>query len=132
MRTKILTFILMAGTVVGCAGNPPPPPPMAAAPPPPPPAPMAMGPFDGVYRGTPVLSAESPARCAKMNKPVTVRVGKNNAFTAMGLRGTIGPDGTVMASGRGKPSISGTASAGTINLTTMKGPCTYTTALSKA
>ena len=130
MRTKILTFILMAGTVVGCASNPPPPPPMAAAPPPPPPPPMVMGPFDGVYRGTPTLTAESPARCAKMNRPVTVRVMRNNSFTAMGMRGTIGPDGMVSSTGRGG-SLAGNAANGTLTLTSTKGPCTYTTVLAK-
>ena len=134
MRTKLLTFLLMAGTVVGCASNPPPPAPMpvAAAAPAPAPAPMALGPFDGTYRGTPVLAEDAPKNCPKMNRSTTVRVMKNNSFTANGMKGTIGPDGNVSSPARARMGMTGTAGNGSLNLTTMRGKCTYNTVLNKA
>ncbi len=133
MRTKILTFVLMAGTVVGCASNPPPPPPMAVAPPPPPPAPVVMGPFDGLYKGVPSLAADAPRNCPKAGKPVAVRVAKNSTFSMMNTVGMIGPDGTITSRpGRGKATLSGSAGNGQLNLTSVRGPCTYTALLTKA
>jgi hypothetical protein len=128
MRTKVLTFALLAGTVVGCASNPPPPPPMAAAPPPPPPAqPIPTGPMAGLYRGQPSLQAESTGRCTRYTKPLAVRVLNNNTFTIMGMRATVGPDGSV--TGR---NITGKAENGIINVTATRGTCVYATELTKA
>ena len=132
MRTKILSALLLAGTVVGCASNPPPPPPMAEAPPPPPPAaPIAMGPMSGMYRGTADASADLPRGCARMTRPATVRVGANNSFTLAGIRGMIGPDGAISSRGRGG-SLSGSASATALDVNVMKGKCSYHYTLNKA
>ena len=133
MRLKLITGILLAGTVVGCAGKPPPPPaPMAEPAPAAAPAPMAQGPFDGTYRGTPQLSADSPASCRKVTRPVTVRVAKNNTFSMMNQRGSIGPDGTVTSRARRGMGMTGNATNSGLTLTTMDGRCTYTTDFSKS
>ena len=130
MRMKLLTALLMAGTVVGCASNPPPPPPpVADATPPAPPPPASVGDVSGVYRGMADLADGSGPRCAKMTRAQTVRV-RNNAFTLMGVRATIGPDGTVTSTGRGG-SITGTASGTGLDLTTMRGRCNYHYTLTK-
>ena len=130
MRTKIITFLMLAGTVVGCASNPPPPPPMAMAPvaPAPAPMPMASGPVAGIYRGTPTLADGAPRACAKP-RPTTVRVMRNNTFTVMGMRGMVGPDGNI--SGGRRSNVSGNVSGDTMNLTAMKGRCSYSATLTK-
>lgn len=133
MRTKLLTFLFMAGTVVGCASNPPPPPPMAEAPPPAPaPAPAPMGPMAGLYRGTPELAADAPASCAKMSRPVSVRVARNNTFVLGGMRGSVGPDGSVTSRGGRNMSMMGMASASGLEITQMRGQCSYRYMLTKS
>lgn len=133
MRSKFLSFVLLAGTVAGCASNPPPPPPMAEAPPPaPPPAMMTPTSMMGTYRGTAELASDAPARCARMNRPVTVRVLRNNSFTLGGMRGTIGADGAISSSTRRGMSMMGTASATGLDVTQMKGTCSYHYTLAKA
>ncbi len=124
MRLKIATALLLAGTVVGCASNPPPPPPpMAEAPPPPAPPPPPPAPMTGTYRGMADLAADAPASCHKMNAPQTARV-RGGAITVAGMRGTIGPDGSVTPTGRGA-NLSGTVSGGTADLMIMRGRCSY-------
>ncbi len=97
MRMKLLPFVFLAGTVVGCASKPPPPPPMVEAPPPPPPAaPVALGPVDGIYKGMAELASDAPRGCAKMTREQTVRV-RGNSFVLNGVKGTIAPDGSITA-----------------------------------
>ncbi len=132
MRMKLLTALLMAGTVVGCASNPPPPPPpMADATPPTPPPPASVGAVDGMYRGMADLADGSGPRCAKMTRTQTVRV-RNNAFSLMGVRATIAPDGSVTSASRRGTSVTGTASGTGLDLTTMHGKCNYHYSLTKA
>ena len=131
MRIKIITALLLAGTVVGCASNPPPPPPMAEAPPPPPPAPMVMGPVDGLYKGMATLADGAPRGCAKMTRAQTVRV-RANSFVLMGVKATIAPDGTITAPTRRGTSVMGTATPGALSVTAMKGKCSYSYAMSKS
>ncbi|GAC1344741.1 MAG: hypothetical protein NVSMB18_22950 [Acetobacteraceae bacterium] len=131
MRLKIATFLLMAGTVVGCASNPPPPPPMAMAPEPAPapapaPAPMAM---DGTYRGMAELASEAPRNCRKMSATQTARV-RHNMITLGGMRGRIGADGAITPVGRG--GLSGSVTGGTAEVTMMKGRCSYHATLTHA
>lgn len=131
MRTKILSFVLMAGTVVGCGSNPPPPPPMAAAPEPMPmAAPAPMGPMAGRYTGTADMNADMPRGCAKMTRPMTAIV-RGTTVSFAGVRGMIGPDGAVMSRGRGAK-LSGMATAAGMDVTLMKGKCTYHYMLTKA
>ena len=133
MRTKFLTVLLVAGTVAACASNPPPPPPMADAPAPPPaPAPMVSGPMAGVYKGTPDLTADSGPRCAKMTRPVAVRVTARNTFSLAGLVAKIGPDGAITAPAKRGQSLMGMASATGLDVTTVKGACTYKYSLAKS
>ena len=133
MRTKILTALLLAGTVVGCATTPPPPPPMAEAPPPPPPAPMMMsGPMTGMYKGMADTAAELPRGCAKMTRPVSVRVMANNTFTLNGARGMIAPDGTITSRASRGMSLTGMASPTGLDITSMRGKCTYHYMLTKS
>ncbi len=131
MRIKLITALLMAGTVVGCASNPPPPPPMAMAPAPAPMAPAMTGPIDGMYKGMADLAADAPKGCAKMTRAQTVRV-KNSAFSLMGVKATVGPDGAVTSMTRHMSSVSGTASGSGLDLMAMKGKCSYHYALTKA
>ena len=130
MRTKLITFLLLAGTVVGCASNPPPPPPMAEAPPPPPPAPVMAGPVDGIYKGMATLAEDAPRGCAKMTRTQTLRV-RNNSFALMGVKAMIAPDGSITSAARRGTSVTGTASAGNLQLAAMKGKCSYSYALTK-
>ena len=126
MRIKLLTVMLMAGTAVGCASNPPPPPPMApmADATPAPAAPMAsMGSMGGMYTGT-ADAGTLPRGCAKMTKPVSVMVRPNNTFTLAGLRGMVGPDGTISSRGRGG-SLSGSTTSAGMDVTATKGKCSY-------
>ena len=131
MKTKILTAMLLAGTVVGCASNPPPPPPMAEAAPMPAPAAPAMGPMAGMYRGMADSSAQ-PRGCAKMTRPTNVRVASNNTFTLNGMRGMIGPDGAISSRASRGGSLSGTANAGALDVTMTRGKCSYHYTLNKA
>lgn len=119
MRLKIASVLLLAGTVVGCASNPPPPPPPMPEPAPAPaPAPAAMTPTPGTYKGTADLSA--PTRgCRAPKGTQTARV-RGMTITVAGLRGTIGPDGTV--TGR---NLSGTVNGGSADLTVKRGKCSY-------
>jgi hypothetical protein len=130
MRSKILTLILLAGTVVGCASNPPPPEPVVAAPPPAPPAPMAVGPVDGKYKGMAELTADSAPKCAKMTKAQYVTVRKNTFFL-MGVKATIGADGTIAATPRRGASVTGTATGTSLDLMAAKAKCTYHYTLTK-
>ena len=123
MRLKIMTALLLAGTVVGCASNPPPPPPpMAEAPPPPapPPAPVSM---DGTYRGTASLADGAPRSCHQMTAPQTARV-RNNVINVAGLHATVGADGTIAPVGRNHQ-LTGTISNGTADIVIVRGHCSY-------
>ena len=123
MRLKIASVLLLAGTVVGCASNPPPPPPPMPEPAPAPaPPPAAMAPTPGTYRGTADLPTPTQG-CRAPRGTQTARV-RGMTITVAGLRGTIGPDGTV--TGR---NVSGTVNGGTADLTVMRGKCTYHYAL---
>jgi hypothetical protein len=120
MRLKIASMLLLAGTVVGCASNPPPPPPMA---PPPEPAPAPApppraAPISGTFRGMAESSSDASG-CRAPRGTQTARV-RNNTITVAGLRGNIGPDGSV--TGRG---LSGTVNGGTADLSVTRGRCTY-------
>ena len=133
MRTNLLSFLLMAGTVVGCASNPPPPP-MAMAEPAPvvaPPPLAPFGPMAGKYSGTADQGTELPAGCAKMTRPVTATIGRGNAFTLAGIRGTVNADGAISSRGRGG-SLSGTVTPGGMDVTATKGKCTYHYMLTRA
>ncbi len=127
MRLKIASVLLLAGTVVGCASNPPPPPPPAPEPMPAP-APMSpavSAPMSGAYRGTAELAGSGRA-CHAPRGTQTARV-RNNTVMLAGMRGQIGPDGSV--TGRG---ISGTVNGGTADLTVMRGRCSYHYTLSSS
>ncbi len=130
MRTKLLTALMLAGAVVGCAGNPPPPPPMAEAPPPPP-EPAPLGDVSGVYKGTADLAADAPSRCHRLRNTQTVRV-RNNSFQLAGLRPSIGPDGAITATGRRGASLSGMANGSMLDMTLTQGQCSYHYMLSKS
>ena len=76
------------------------------------------------------LGSDSGPRCAKMTHTQTVRV-RNNVFVLMGVRATIGPDGTVTAASRRGVSIAGTVSPTGMDLMTSRGKCSYHYQLSK-
>src|SRR5207237_52741 len=102
MRLKIAGVLLIAGTVVGCASNTPPPrpPPMAMAPEPAPapaPPPAMAAPSSGTYRGTAELTSDQRG-CKPLTGSYTARV-RNNTITVAGVRGRIGPDGTISGGG---------------------------------
>ena len=119
MRLKIASVLLLAGTVVGCASNPPPPAPMPmAADPAPmaaPPAPMA--PMAGLYRGKGMASGSSSCRNPKGMMSARVR---GNVITVAGMRGAIGPDGTI--SGK---NLSGTVMGNMADVTVKRGVCMF-------
>lgn len=119
MRLKIASVLLLAGTVVGCASNPPPPPPMAMAPEPAPmAAPMApMAPMAGTYRGK--GEAQGSSSCRTPKGMMTARV-RGNTIMVAGMRGMIGPDGTVT----GK-NLSGTVSGNMADVTVKRGVCMF-------
>ena len=145
MRTKLLTFLFMAG-IAGCASNPPPPPPMpvtAAAP-----APAPTGPVMGRYTGTVDENPNLPRSCTKIRRPVSVTVGRNSMFVLGGIRGTVGPDGTISSRGRisvpsgglrrgdtditssgatavSSASLSGSATSASMDLMLTRDNCTY-------
>ena len=137
MNVKYALFAVLAAGVAGCARNPPPPPPMAMAPEPAPVAAPASAPartssvgsVEGVYRGTSEASG-TLARTCRAPGPVTVRVLRNNTFTALGMRGRIGPDGAISSTGSDS-TMSGTVQNGTMTLTT-SGRCAYTVNAAKA
>ena len=131
MRIKLLTALLMAGAVVGCSSNPPPPAPMAAEAPPPPAPPPAMGPVTGRYRGMVELASDAPRGCAKYTRPMPFSVLRNNSFVVLGMRGMIGADGAITSTARGG-SITGTASNSGLDMTVMKGKCSYHVTAAKA
>jgi len=123
MRLKLAACLIIAGGLAACAG-PPPPPPMAAAEPAPPPAPMAMTPPNGMYSGTVVSTDDSRARCRKL--PATARSQvRDGMFALQGLRGKVGPDGSVTGAGRRGMTLSGMFSNGTLDVTTMGHGCGY-------
>ena len=120
MRLKIASVLLLAGTVVGCANNPPPPPPpMAAAPEPMPAAspPMPMAPVAGIYRGKGMASGSSACRNPKGMMNARVR---GNTIMINGMRGSIGPDGTV--TGR---NLSGSVNGNMADVTVKRGVCMF-------
>ena len=134
MTAKYALLAILAAGVAGCARNPPPPPPMAMAPEPvpmtaPEPAPARMSGVEGVYRGT-SEAVGTLARSCRAPGPVTVRVLRNNTFTALGMRGRIGPDGAISSTG-GASNLSGNVQNGTMTLTT-SGRCAYTVNATKA
>ncbi len=118
MRLKLASVLLLAGTVVGCASNPPPPP-MAAAPEPMPAAapPAPMPPMAGVYRGPGTAQGSSACRNPRGMQNARVR---GNTITVAGLRGTIGPDGTV--TGR---NLSGSVMGNMADVTVKRGSCSF-------
>lgn len=133
MTAKYTLLAVLAAGIAGCARNPPPPPPMAMAPEPAPmpapPPPARMSSVEGVYRGT-SEAAGTLARSCRTPGPVTVRVLRNNTFTALGMRGRISPDGAISSTGRDS-TLSGTVQNGTMTLTT-SGRCAYTVNAAKA
>ena len=119
MYLKIATALLLAGSVVGCASNPPPPPPMAAMADPTPaaPPPPMMAPMAGTYRGPGMASGSSSCRNPKGMQTARVR---GTTIMVAGLRGSIGPDGTV--TGR---NLSGTVSGNMADVTVKRGVCMF-------
>lgn len=126
MRVNLGVFMIVAGTIAGCASTPPAPPPMVAmeAPPPPAPAPVMATPVDGTYRGPVMSTADSRPRCRKMPAVASTRV-RNNVFTLGGMRGRVGPDGAVTMAARRGTTVSGMLANGSLNVTTMSGGCGY-------
>ncbi len=122
MRLKLAACLMITGALAACAGTPPPP--MAAAEPMPAPAPMAMTPTDGRYSGTVVSTDDSGRRCRKMATNATTQV-RNGTFALGGLRGTVGPDGSVTAAQRRGVMMSGTFSNDTLDVTTTGHGCGY-------
>ena len=123
MRIQLVAFAILAGSVAGCASPPPPPPPIVAVEPAPaPPPPVAAGPIDGMYKGAAVKTDDSGPRCRRVPATATTRV-RNNAFVLGGVRGRVGPDGAVTAASPRGPKMTGTLSGGTLDVTTMTGPC---------
>lgn len=132
MTFKHATLALLAVGVSACASNPPPPPPMAMAPEPAPvaaQAPMRMSGMEGVYRGRSEATG-TLARGCRAPGAVTVRVLRNNTFTALGMRGRINPDGSIASAGRGS-TLSGSVQGGTMTLATT-GRCAYSVNATKA
>lgn len=125
MRVNLAVFLVLAAGVAGCASTPPPPPPMAAVEPAPmpAPAPVMTGPIDGVYKGPVMAGENSPRRCRKMTTAST-RV-RSNSFQLAGMRGQVGPDGTVSGGGRRGATMTGTLNNGTLDVMTMTGGCSY-------
>jgi hypothetical protein len=72
----------------------------------------------GTYRGTADATPDQSG-CRPLRGAQTARV-RNGTITVAGLRGRIGPDGTI--TGRG---LSGTVTGGTADVTVTKGRCTY-------
>ncbi len=136
MRTKLATFLVLAGGVAGCASNPPPPPPMAMAPEPAPmmaPAarPAARGANDGMYRGTVEAAADNAPTCRTMAPAATARV-RGRSVTMGGMRATLNGEGALTGGGRRGPKVTGTLANGTIDANSMVGRCSYHYVLNKA
>jgi hypothetical protein len=92
---------------------------------------MAMTPTDGMYSGTVVSADDSRPRCRKL--PATARAQvRNGMFALQGLRGKVGPDGSVTAAGRRGMTMSGMFSNGTLDVTTMGHGCGYHYSLAHA
>ena len=122
MRLKFAACLIMGSGLAACAG--PPPPPMAAAEPAPLPVAMAMTPPDGMYSGTVVSTDDSRRRCRKL--PATARSQvRDGTFALQGVRGKVGPDGSVTGAGRQGMTMSGMFSNGTLDVTTMGHGCGY-------
>ena len=131
MRLKLAACLIMAGGLAACGNTPPSPPPMAAAEPAPAPAPMAMTPADGMYSGTVVSTDDSRSRCRKL--PATARAQvRNGMFMLQGLRGKVGPDGSVTAVGHRGTTMNGMFANGTLDVTTMARGCGYHYSLTHA
>lgn len=124
MRLKLAACLMIAGGLAACASTPPPPPPMAAAEPAPPPMPMAMTPADGMYSGAVVSTDDSKPRCRKLPATARTRV-RNGMFALQGLRGKVGPDGSVTAAGRRGMMMKGMFSSNTLDVTTTGHGCGY-------
>ena len=78
-----------------------------------------VAPTSGTYRGMAESSSDGGSACRAPRGTQTARV-SNNTITVAGLRGNIGPDGTI--TGRG---LSGTVNGGTADLSVRRGRCTY-------
>ncbi len=131
MRLKLAACLIITGGLAACASTPPPPPPMAAAEPAPAPMPAATMPVDGMYSGTVVSSDNSGPRCRKL--PATARAQvRNGAFALQGLRGKVGPDGSVTAAGRRGMTMNGMFANGALDVTTMGHGCGYHYSLTHA
>lgn len=130
MRLKLVTALMMAGAVVGCASNPPPPPPVAMAPEPPPPPPM-VAPMAGLYTGMAELAADAPAKCHKMTAKQSARV-RNGMITLGAMRGKLGPDGSIMMAPHGGMTMTGTVNGNMADITTMSRGCGYHYSLTHA
>lgn len=125
MRAQIAGIIVLVSGVVGCAGTPPPRPMVAMeAPPAPAPAPMAAMPVDGTYQGSVMSTPDSRPRCRAMPATATTRE-RDGGFNLGGMRGRVGPDGTVSSTSRRGSSMTGTLAGGTLDVTTMRGGCGY-------
>ncbi len=85
---------------------------------------MMMMPADGMYSGTVASTDESPRRCRKMPSSASTSV-RGNMFVLHGMRGRVGPDGTVMATARRGATMTGMFSNGTLDVTTMSRGCGY-------
>lgn len=130
MRMKLLSALLMAGTVAACASNPPPPPP--APEPAPAPAPAPVGPVAGsVFKGMATVDPSSPKSCHAPRGTQTVKIAPNNAFVLSGRKVMIGPDGSLSTAGK-TSMVSGTAAANAIIATVKHGKCTYVYTLNPA
>lgn len=130
MRLKLAACLMMTGALAACAGTPPPPP-MAAAEPAPALVAAAMMPADGMYSGTVVSGDNSGPRCRKLPATARARV-RNGMFALQGLRGKVGPDGSVTAAGRRGMAMTGMFANGTLDLTTMGHGCGYHYSLTHA
>ena len=124
MRLKLATCLMITGGLAACASPPPPPPPMAAVEAAPAPMPPMAAPADGLYSGNVMSTDDSRPRCRKMPMKASVRV-RNGMFALHGLRGRIGPDGSVTATPRHGMTMSGMFSNATLDVTTMSHGCGY-------
>lgn len=124
MRGKLAVCFVMASAIAGCASTPPPPPPIAMVEPAPMVAPApVMGSIDGMYKGTVTATEDSGPRCRKMGPTASTRV-RNGMFPLGGMRAKVGPDGSVMTTGK-RPMSIGTLANNTLDVTTKSGKCGY-------
>lgn len=124
MRLKLATCLMLAGGLAACASEPPPPPPMAAAPAAPAPMPPMAAPADGVYSGTVMSTDDSRPRCRKLPAKASIRM-RNGMFALQGLRGRIGPDGSITAAPHRGMTMSGMLSNATLDVTATGHGCGY-------